>query len=85
MQILYLPKFARQYKKLPPHIKTLAKQREKIFRIDPFDNRLKTHKLHGTLETFWSFSIDYKHRIIFDFIDKSTIRFYSIGDHNIYE
>lgn len=85
MKIIYLPKFARQYKKLPRGIKSLAIDKEKIFRQDPFDSSLKTHKLHGELKTFWAFSISYKYRIIFDFADKSTVRFYSIGDHNIYE
>jgi len=85
MQIIYLPKFARQYKKLPPHVQDLAEKREQIFRKDPFDPRLKTHRLRGELKEFWSFSIDYKNRIIFDFAGKDTVRFYSIGDHDIYD
>lgn len=84
MKILYLPKFARQYKKLPRTIKDLALKKEKIFRQNPFDSRLKTHKLHGELKGFLAFSIDHKYRIIFDFIDENTIRFYSVGDHDIY-
>ena len=85
MQIFYLPKFAREYKKLPSNIQDLAEKREKIFSKDPFDPRLKTHRLHGPLHGFWSFSIDYKNRIIFDFVDHNTVRFYSIGDHDIYD
>lgn len=52
MRILYLPKFAKQYRKLPANIKNLAEEREKIFRKNPFDTRLKTHKLHGELKGF---------------------------------
>ena len=85
MKILYLPKFAREYKKLSSRIQDLAEKREQIFRKDPFDPRLKTHRLRGPLEGFWSFSIDYKNRIIFDFAHNKTIRFYSIGDHDIYD
>jgi len=84
MQILYLPKFVRQYKKLPIEVKALAIEKEKIFRQNPFDHRLNTHKLHGELKSFWAFSINQRYRIIFDFFNKNTIRFYSIGDHNIY-
>lgn len=85
MQIRYLPKFGREYKKLPSHIQDLAEKRELIFRKNPFDPRLKTHRLRGELNDFWAFSIDYKYRIIFDFAEDNLVRFYSIGDHDIYD
>ena len=85
MTILYHPKFAREYKRLPERVKDLAEVREKIFRADPFDSRLKTHKLKGPLSGFWSFSVNQKYRIIFDFVGKDTVRFYSVGDHDIYD
>lgn len=84
MKILYHPKFAREYKKLSRKVKELAEEREKIFRKNPFDARLKTHKLQGALKEFWSFSLDYRYRIIFDFYDKNIVQFYSVGDHDIY-
>jgi addiction module RelE/StbE family toxin len=84
MEIYYLPKFAREYKKLPKHIKEQAKKKEVVFRADPFHPSLKTHKLTGALDGFWSFSITYSHRIIFEFVDKKTVRFYRIGNHDIY-
>jgi len=84
MKIYYSNKFAREYKKLPIEIKRIAEKREKIFRQNPFDLRLKTHRLSGKLKTFWSFSIDFKHRIIFEIIDEKTAWFHSVGTHNIY-
>ena len=84
MEIYYLPKFIRQFKKLPKEIKEVAVIKEKIFRKDHFDSKLDTHKLKGKLKSFWSFSIDKRNRIIFDFKDKKTIRFYSVGNHDIY-
>jgi addiction module RelE/StbE family toxin len=85
MIILYSPKFAREYKKLPDEVKNVAETKEKIFRKDPFDSRLKTHKLAGEFEGFLSFSINFSYRIIFDFADKNTARFYRVGTHDIYE
>mgnify|MGYP001578047972 FL=1 len=85
MIILYLPKFARQYKKLPTEIQDTAEKKEKVFRKNPFDPRLKTHKLTGPLDGFYAFSINHKYRIIFDLADQGTARFYSVGDHNIYD
>ena len=85
MKILYYSKFPREFKKLPSEIKQLSAEREKIFRENPFDSRLKTHKLSGELKGFWSFSVDYSYRIIFEFADDGIVRFYSIGNHDIYE
>ena len=89
MKIIYSSRFGRKYKKLPNKIKDLAEKQEKIFLRDPFDPRLKTHKLHGKfkgkIEKYWSFSIGYKYRIVFRFIDKNVARFYLIGTHRIYQ
>ncbi len=85
MNILFLPKFVRQFKKLPFEIREAAINKEKIFRKNPFDSRLKTHKLLGELVGFWSFSVTYNYRIIFEFLDDETVRFYTIGNHDIYE
>jgi len=85
MKIIYSSKFAREYKKLSSKIKDIAEKQEIIFRKDPFDSRLKTHKLHGKLENFYSFSVGYKYRIIFEFSKKNNIYFHSVGTHSVYQ
>lgn len=85
MKILYTSKFKREYKKLPTFVKLAAEEKEKVFRKNPFDPALDTHKLHGRLREFWSFSIGYRFRIIFEFGTKDTIYFHSVGNHRIYE
>jgi mRNA-degrading endonuclease YafQ of YafQ-DinJ toxin-antitoxin module len=84
MKILYLKKFIKQYKKLSPEIKKLAEEKEKIFRKNPFDSKLKTHKLHGDLKVFLSFSINNNVRIIFVFYENKNVRFYAVGNYDIY-
>lgn len=85
MKIIYTSKFAREYKKLPKEIKLLAENKEKIFRRDPFDKSLDTHKLRGRLKDFWSFSVDLKFRIVFEFGQNNVVYFHSAGDHSIYK
>jgi addiction module RelE/StbE family toxin len=86
MEIIYSSRFAREYKRLPNNIKDVAEKQEIVFREDPFDPRLKTHKLKGRLSGFLSFSIGYKYRIIFEFAkDKNAVHFHSVGDHDIYD
>lgn len=84
MKINYSNKFVKEYKKLPKEIKDLAEKAESIFNKNHFDSRLKTHKLHGCLDGFWSFSINIKYRVIFEF-DSDYIIFRSIGKHDIYK
>ena len=85
MEIYYSNRFARGYRKLPLSIKKIAEEKEKIFRENPLDKRLKAHKLKGGLKNFWSFSISSNHRIIFEFISKKEIWFHLIGTHDIYK
>jgi len=78
------PHFEKHYKKLSKGVKEKAKEKEKIFRKDPFDPRLETHKLHGKLKECWAFSVDSKHRIKFIFLSDEEVLFLDIGTHDIY-
>ncbi len=84
MRIYYSSKFAREYKKLPLNVKESAEKKEDVFRQNPFDPRLKTHRLAGKLKRFWSFSVDHKLRIVFEIVDEKTVWFHSVGTHQIY-
>ncbi len=51
-----------------------------VFKDNPFEPSLKTHKLSGKLKDYWSFSIEYNLRIIFYFAEKEIV-FVDIGTH----
>ena len=53
-----------------------------LFINNPFDPKLKTHKLTGKLKDLWSFSIDYNLRVVFHWIDENTILLENIGSHD---
>jgi proteic killer suppression protein len=84
VNIYYSPQFEKEYKKLPLRIKLLAEAREDIFRQNPSDVRLKTHKLQGALSEFYAFSVNYQYRIIFHYEDKDIV-FDNIGTHAVYK
>jgi len=57
-----------------------------LLQENPFNPKLKTHKLKGILEGTWACSIDYDNRIIFDFVknqtsDETEILLINIGTH----
>jgi len=84
MEIRYRPRFERQYKKLDKEILTLAEKACDEFVKNPFSPKLKTHKLNGKYQEYWSFSINFHYRIIFRFVSGKVVEFYQVGDHNIY-
>jgi mRNA-degrading endonuclease YafQ of YafQ-DinJ toxin-antitoxin module len=53
-----------------------------IFQANPFDAKLRTHKLSGQLKELWSFSVAYDPRVIFCFVDNQHVLFFDIGTHD---
>jgi len=84
-KIFYHPKFKKAYQKLPLEIKKKAEKKEKIFRQNCFDPRLKTHKLTGKLKDISAFWIDKHYRILFIFYEKDSVIFLDVGTHEIYK
>lgn len=86
MTIYAYARYRHSYKNLDLQLQKLADQRIAIFRHDLFDSRLDTHRLHGKLKKQWSFSVDGRNRILFEFLDKKKedVVFLDIGDHSIY-
>jgi len=83
--LILTTRFIRHFKKLPSSLKKIALEREAIFRSNPFDPILKTHKLRGKFSYFWAFSITHSHRVMFEFRENGVAVFIDIGDHSIYE
>jgi len=85
MDIYYSPEFRRLFKKLPRELKLKALEKEKIFRKNYRDPRLKTHKLSGKLAGRLAFWVDFKNRIVFSLTRPKLAHFHSIGSHDIYK
>ena len=69
MEISFSDSFKKVFKKRIKSTEFEAEfwQRIDLFINDPFDIKLKTHKLSGKLKHLWSFSIGYDLRVIFYF------------------
>ena len=67
------------------------KKLEAIDKIKLFQNKsshksLKVHKLKGALNDRHSFSVNYKVRIVFEYLEKKNkAALLAIGDHDIYK
>ena len=73
---------------LSPDQKVLVRAAWKIFKIDPFDSRLRTHKIHRLSAlrkaTIWSAVIDGDIRVIF-FINGNVVTTLDVGTHDVYK
>ena len=82
--------YKRAFKKVikhTPNIRTKIISTMKLLEQDPFDPKLKSHKLQGILEDTWACSIAYDLRIIFTFIknttnDETEILLIDLGTHD---
>ncbi len=85
MLIRTSPVFDKHYRKLSIKLKDKAKEREKIFRANPFHPLLRTHKLSGKEKEHWAFWITHSYRIKFIFLSDEEVLFLDIGTHDIYQ
>lgn len=85
MRVYPAKQFQKSFKKLPIDIQKTAIQKDQLFRNNPYSPQLKTHKLKGKLSKFYSYSVKYSYRIVFEFADKDTVIYQDIGTHEIYK
>lgn len=84
IEIAFSSSFKRAFKKSVAGNASLEDKfwrRVELFKNDPFDPKLRTHKLSGKLKDLWSFSVEYDVRVIFSFADQARVVFVDIGSH----
>ena len=88
IEITYSPKFVKIYKK----IKETDLKKEIVNKIELFKNTknhksLNVHKLKTFKQKTYSFSVNYKDRVVFEYLDndKKEVVLLSFGDHDIYK
>ena len=65
-------------------IQNQAVIKDRWFRINTFDSRLKTHPLKGKLKGLWSYSINRDYRVLFEFLSSTEVLYHDIGTHDVY-
>ena len=85
----WTPKSLRAFKRIirrNPQLRPLIEQTLTQLAEDPFHPSLRTHKLTGELSGIWSCSIDYKLRILFEFVQspegEEAILLLNLGSHD---
>jgi len=85
IEVVWGENFKRKFKRLVKNnINLKEKFSDKLnqFCNEPFAQNLRTHKLSGEFSEYWSFSMDYRIRVIFRFIEEDKVLLISIGYHD---
>lgn len=82
MKVYPSTRFTRNLQKLSRFIQERAMLRDLLFRANPFDPRLETHKLHGKQKGEWAYSIDHSYRVSFVFLSDGGVLYTNIGTHD---
>jgi len=87
MELLYKPGFVRALNSLEQDLQEEALQKIEAFKNPKNHKALRVHKLKGKLPAYHSFSVNYKYRIVFEWIGKGkkAAGLIAIGDHDIYK
>lgn len=81
-KLQYSNHFLRMSKKLSEEYVLQFEEKVEIFRRDPKSISLRVHALTGKMKGYFSFSVNYSIRAIFQKTSKDTVLFTSIGPHN---
>ena len=82
ISIQYAPTFVRMYKRLDNNLKEEIKEKIASFQNPANHEKLKVHKLKGGLENTYSFSVNYKIRIVFEYEQKNIVNLLYVGSHD---
>lgn len=85
MKVEFTAPFLRQLRKLDPDLQEEVVEKVELFSQQPDYPGLKVHKLKGRLKERWSFSVNYKTRIVFQYLIKDTVVLLAVGNHDVYK
>lgn len=87
LKVGYSVEFIRLYEKLNPQLQVEVKNVIELFKNRKNHLSLHVHKLHGRQTGLWSFDVNYRERIIFEYLDKAkkSTLLHQVGDHGIYK
>lgn len=85
LEINYTPLFIRQYNKLDTDLQDEVVEKIEFFKDKENHDKLRVHALKGKMQGYFSFSVNYSHRVVFEYLNKKEVALLKVGDHDIYK
>lgn len=85
LKIGYKSSFICLYNEAEVSLQEEIREKINLFKDKNNHKSLKVHKLHGSLKDRYSFSVNYKIRIVFRYLSKNEVVLLAVGDHDLYK
>ena len=85
LKIAFKPSFVRQVKKLSAELQHEVIEKIELFKHPQNHSLLKVHKLQGPLRGCHAFSVNFRFRIVFEYVSETEVVLLAVGDHDIYK
>jgi len=85
INVCYKPSFIRRLNKLPKGLQDEVIEKIELFKDESNHQRLEVHKLKGRLKKFYGFSVNYRDRVVFEYMSGTEVALLAVGDHEIYK
>lgn len=85
IKIVYAPIFVRQFNKLEKNLQQEVIEKIELFKDVKNHKTLNVHKLNGRFRKSYGFWIDYKNRVVFDWVSGDEAALLMVDDHDIYK
>lgn len=85
MKIAYTASFLKMLKGFDVDLQNEVIEKTELFKDRKNHKSLSVHKLHGKFAGRYSFYINYKIRIVFEYVNKEEAMFMLVGSHDIYK
>jgi addiction module RelE/StbE family toxin len=72
----------KKWRKKYPDLQERFQQKITLFVEEPFHPSLRTHRLSGNLDGYWSLSITHEYRLVFKFVLDNQVLLIDIGSHD---
>lgn len=84
LNVIFASSFIRSLKKLNVNLQDEVLEKIEQFKNKENHQKLRVHKLKGNLKEYYSFSVNYKIRILFYWQGDVAVVLMEVGDHDIY-
>lgn len=86
MEVSFSPTFLRAVRGLPQKLREEVIEKVDCLKDPKNHQSLKVHKLHGQLRDTHAFSVNYRFRVIFQYVGKPRRAYLlAVGDHDLYD
>jgi len=84
-RIFVTANFSRQHSALSKNVQNDVERTILLLSDSGHHREIDVHKLHGRLQGMYSCSVNFKYRIVFEYLEANRVVLNGVGDHDVYK